>query len=455
MASRITVLALLVCGVAAGQQTGQQSTQQGPIERKFALRSITVRGNRAYTREQILAVSGLQLGQVVAKPEFDAARDKILATGMFETVGYQFGPGPGGQGYSANFDVVEITTRFPVQFEGLGVSAGEIEAFLKAKNPLFMPMMPGTKTVIEYYKRLVEEFLASQNKPIRVVGEVIPTAKDEFKIVFRSEDGLPAVSHVTFTGNQAISSTVLQNSINDVAFGTPFTRDNFRQLLDNQIRPLYDAKGLVRVKFPLFTTEPDPRVKGVVVHVAVEEGAVYKLRKITVVGADPDLLGNAKLKTGGTVNFDEINQGLDRIKTELRREGYMEVQGSTDRVIDDKAHAVDVVMQFETGPVFIMGKLEIKGLDLVGEPAVRKLWGVQEGKPFNAKYPDYFLDRIREEGMFDGLGATKATTKVDDVTHVVDVTLTFGSSPKVDPRKKKKPSQEDQEKPTITSPHVI
>ena len=118
-------------------------TAQTPaIERKFALRSITFRGNRAYTREQLLAVSGLRLGELVAKPEFDTARDKLLGTGVFETVGYQFGPGPGGQGYSANFDIVEITGRFPVEFENLGAPAPEIEAFLKAPQPAFYTFAP-------------------------------------------------------------------------------------------------------------------------------------------------------------------------------------------------------------------------------------------------------------------------------------------------------------------------
>ena len=71
------------------------------------------------------------------------------------------------------------------------------------------------------------------------------------------------------------------------------------------------------------------------------------------------------------------------------------------------------MLQFETGPLFTLGKLTIEGLDLNGEPAVRKMWGVQENKPFNSTYPDYFLQRIREEGMFDGLGSTKATIKAD------------------------------------------
>jgi outer membrane protein insertion porin family len=47
---------------------------------------------------------------------------------------------------------------------------------------------------------------------------------------------------------------------------------------------------------------------------------------------------------------------------------------------------------------------------------------------FNPEYPDHFLDRIRQEGLFDNLGKTKADVKADDVTHVVDVTLTFGGS---------------------------
>ena len=324
-----TIPAMLLAGACVWAQTPA-------IERPFALRSLTFRGNRTYTREQLLAVCGLKLGQQVAKPEFDAARDQLLATGMFETVGYQFGPGPGGQGYAANFDIVEVAGRFPVQFENLGVATPEIEAYLKSRNPLFTPSLPGTKAVLDYYTRLLQEFLATKNQPSRVVGEVVASAKDEYKIVFRSADGLPPVSQVTFSGNDAIPAVTLQNSINDVAFGTPFTRDNFRQLLDNQIRPLYDSKGLIRVKFPMFTTEPDPKVKGVIVHVTVDEGVPYKLHRVSIKGAAEELLGNAKLKAGNTVNFDEINQGLERVKAELKREGYMEAQGSTDRMIDDK-----------------------------------------------------------------------------------------------------------------------
>jgi outer membrane protein assembly factor BamA len=371
----------------------------------------------------------------VGKAELDAAKDKLLATGMFETVAFQFEPGPDGQCCVATYDVAEVTAVFPVQYENLPEPDADIAAFLRANVPLFEPMLPGTTQVIGFYARQIERFLASRNHAGAVLGTLVQTGKNEFKITFRMNQALPAISNVTFTGNKTISSVKLQNAINDVAYGQPFAKDGFRLLLESQVKPLYDAIGMIRVKFPVFTTEPDPRVKGVAVHVTVEESDVYRLDKVTISGADRDYLNTARIKTGGIVNFDEIQAGLDRVKAQLKKDGYMHVEGDIDRNIDDKAKTVSVNLAIETGPRYTFGTLTIEGLDLKGEPAVRKLWGETPGGPFNPSYPQYFLDRIREDGMFDGLGETKAVTHIDEKTHVVDVTLYFGAAKKTGPGK--------------------
>ena len=56
---------------------------------------------------------------------------------------------------------------------------------------------------------------------------------------------------------------------------------------------------------------------------------------------------------------------------------------------------------------------------------MKKLWGLKEGKPFDTDYPDFFLDRVREDGYFENLHNTKAVVKVDEPTRVVDVVLQF------------------------------
>ncbi len=50
---------------------------------------------------------------------------------------------------------------------------------------------------------------------------------------------------------------------------------------------------------------------------------------------------------------------------------------------------------------------------------------MKEAKPFNPEYPDYFLTRVKEQGLFDDLGDMKSEPKVDEQTHIVDVTPGF------------------------------
>jgi hypothetical protein len=67
------------------------------------------------------------------------------------------------------------------------------------------------------------------------------------------------------------------------------------------------------------------------------------------------------------------------------------------------------------------------------------MWTHQPSTPYNPEYPDYFLRRVHEENLFDNLGETRAETKTDDKTHIVDVTLSFKYAPKPVNRKKPPP----------------
>jgi hypothetical protein len=59
-----------------------------------------------------------------------------------------------------------------------------------------------------------------------------------------------------------------------------------------------------------------------------------------------------------------------------------------------------------------------------------------EGKAFNPEYPDFFLNSVRQQGLFDNLGNTKADVKVDEKRHVADVTLQFsGKGPQAPGRR--------------------
>jgi outer membrane translocation and assembly module TamA len=90
---------------------------------------------------------------------------------------------------------------------------------------------------------------------------------------------------------------------------------------------------------------------------------------------------------------------------------------------------VDLIVHIKEGPQFLFGKLTIEGLDLNAEAAIRKMWNMKEGKPYNGDYPDLFLNRVREEGIFDNLKRTRAAQKINEQDRTVDVTLYFNEPP--------------------------
>jgi Outer membrane protein len=102
--------------------------------------------------------------------------------------------------------------------------------------------------------------------------------------------------------------------------------------------------------------------------------------------------------------------------------------------IDDQQKTVELTIPVEPGPQYTFGKLTLEGLDIQTEPQVRKLWALKPGKPFDGGYPALFLARLKEDGVFENLGDTKAEIKKDDKTRIVDVTLHFTSNGKPLPR---------------------
>ena len=399
---------------------------------KYPIATIKVEGLKNYTQAQVLAAAGLKVGQLAGKADFEAARDRLVATGVFETVGYHFAPAADSTQYAATFEVVEVGPVYPVRFEGVEAPKSEVEAAIRRKDPFFGAKIAATEGILKRDSAAIEEYLAGKGKAEKITGKVVADSVDQFAIVFRPASGPPKVAEVRFEGNSEIPTSTLLNNFAGVAYGSVYSEAGFRQLLDNGIRPFYDARGLIRVAFPSITVTKAEGVEGLVVTIKIEEGESYQLGEVRIAGQSPvpakDLIKLGGFKAEATANFEEIEAGMDRIKKRLRREGYMRVALRVDRKIDDKKKTVDLEVTPDLGPQYTFGSLTLQGLDIHGEAAVKKMWTLKEGKPFNADYPDYFLEQIKAQGLFDALGATSASNKIDEQNHVVDVTLNFRPS---------------------------
>jgi len=429
-------IAVLVLELGASAQTRHKSKSTRPTAATTAatdpsawpIESVTVEGNKIYSKPQILAIAGIRVGERAAKSDFDAARERLLATGAFETIGCEYAPAPNGKGYAAKIEVAEVSQLFPAQFEDLPIDDAQLRAWLKQKDPMFGPKIPATEPALIRYKRLVSEYLAQHGYKDSISVKLTPQIPPEVAVVFRPDAPKPSVAQVRFTDTGEITPGNLQAAMNPVAIGAIYTEPQFRQLLDTTIRPLYEAKGHLQLKFPKIATEPAKDVKGIIVTTQVDQGPVFKLGKIGFSGTSVpanDLQPLVKLKTGELANFDEVKLAQAHIEESFRHTGYMQVSSKVVRKLNDAEKTVDATYVIEPGPQFAFGKLTIVGLDITTEPEIRKMWGLKEGKPFNPQYPNHFLDVVKEQGLFDNLKSTSADSKINPGTKTVDVTLTF------------------------------
>jgi outer membrane protein insertion porin family len=424
----------------AASPTPPASAASNPAPTAFPLESLRVQGNRHFTPEKIIAAAGLKVGQAVKKEDFDAARARLLATGAFESVGYEFKPSPANSGYDATFEVVEVAQFYPYRFEELPAADDALRAALAKLDPLLGTEIPAAREVLGRYERALTDFLQGK---VAVQGRLISDLAGGPTIVFRPPGERARVAEVHFTGNQVIPTAQLANRLADVAIGTAYTDPALRLLLDANIRPLYEARGFIRVSFPRVVAEKSKlnEVDGVSVTVTVDEGPPYKLADVRLAGVPTSQMSElkdlAKWKTDEVANFDEIRAGVGRIERRYRTTGYLHVSSKVDRTLHDQEHTVDLAVTIQPGAQFTFGKLDVKGLDLIGEPAIRKMWGEKGGKPFDPEFPDAFLKDVRDQALFDNLGQTSSEVKVNEASKTADVTLIFDGAPTKDPRRKR------------------
>jgi outer membrane protein assembly factor BamA len=417
LAGLITVAALFA----------QQKKHAEPAPAVFPLEALHVEGNKKLTVEKILAVAGLKIGEPVIRTDFDQARKRLMATGAFQSVAYEFKPSMDAKGVDGLLRVVEVEYWFPYRFEDLPATDEALRAVLRKQELILDDRIPATKEVITRYTAAIEEFLGGK---VEVTGKVMSDVPDQPTIVFRPPGARPNIAEVHFEGNEILPTAALVNSLAPVAIGVPYSEATIEELLDASTRSLYEGRGRVGVSFPKVLVEKSSKVDGVNVTITVKEGPSYNLGSVKVTGVPPDELDGirniGKWRAGDIADLEAVRTGAIKITDRLRNNGYLHATAKTDKTIHENEHTVDALITVTAGPQYHMGKLNIDGLDLLTEPQIRKVWSMKTGDPFRPDYPDQFLKDLRAQGVFENLGETRAEKTNDEKTHTVDVKLFFG-----------------------------
>lgn len=409
--------------------------------RADVLREIRATGHKRLSEAEVVRISGLKPGDAAVAATFEAMRDRMLATGCVESVGWKWEPLKGG-GFTATIEISEPPQFLPWTVDRLPLGAEDVAAAARSL-PCFAAEIPTYDHYLARAAEAVTQAARAKGFDDDVIAKVSIIGKDQLAVVFQPKSPPPNIADVRFTGNEAIDEKWLRRQMAEVARGVPFSENLFRQFLENQIRPMYENVGRLTVQFGKVTTAPAPDVKGVIVTAEVTEGPVFTLEDVEINGLPMDrdrIESLAEFKRGEPVSYSQMALTMEKLFKELKNSGYIKPTYKARRQLNAEESTVKLFVDADPGPQYRMGRLTVRGLDVIGEPVIRKMWTLQPGDPYREEYPDFFLNTVKERGVFDFLGGARAEKKMNDDARTVDVTLIFeGGAQGLDSRKVEQP----------------
>jgi outer membrane protein assembly factor BamA len=388
----------------------------------FPLHAISVEGNSVLPADGIVRASGLAVGQEVTPADFDAATARLMATGLLQSVRYRYKPSPE-KGFDLTFEVAEFEDLHEAKLEAPPLDETRLWEALQRSDPLLQKQIPAGDQAAAYYARALEQYLTAQGRPARVVSGLRVDASGRLVTVFRPAD-LPKVVAVRFQGNRALSSEALTKALEKTGPAGEYSDAAFRELLERNVRPLYEEQGRLRAAFPAISFDNG------VVDVTVEEGPVYVLGRVEIAcqGVPAEMLSKAAaFEPGQPANWRKISASVANMQNLLARRGYLESSSDIERTLDDRAGRVDLIVSLQKGPQTVFGELEIAGLKGDAAARARGLWKLPAGAPLDADYIQQYLriaaadPQLRRAG-FRTIGRRLRPRPDSNVT---DVTVTF------------------------------
>ena len=372
----------------------------------FQLAKIDVQGLARFQPKAVLATVGLKAGSNAGKAELDGTCQKLIGSGLFEGCNWKYTP-TSSAGGTVTLDLKEAPATQTVRLTVAGVSDEQLWSWLAQNEPLVQRKMPISDDAIRFYTDAIHRYLKQD------IASSIDTNLNthETTLVFRPSN-LPSVQSVKFEGTQAIDAATLEKRLEPTAHGTPFTEYDVRQLLDLNIRPLYEEMGRLNVRFT------DIKAQGGALTVHVDEGRIYKLGQVKVTGVD----ARPQLIPGEVANWSKVQNALDTLGKSMRNQGYLEEKYNVTRDLKDDGTA-DIHADYTRGKQFVFGKLKLSGLNPTQESMVRPLWRLSPGAPMNEGYVEDFIKAAfgKLGPEFNGVGSQLEPRE----GNAVDVAVTF------------------------------
>ena len=363
------------------------------------LRDIHSDGQKVLTEAQITVLTGLRTGAQVGRADLQNAADKLVASGLFSNVKYDFKTR--NDGVSLNFHVSE-SPRVPVYYDNFPwFGDSELNDAIRAELPFFDGTLPEDGYVVETAAQAIHNLLVGHKLDLPVQHQVManPLADGNIQQFFIEGAGL-RMARLEFSDATLAAIPAVGQHLSEVV-GKPYSRTTIDTFLAEQIRPIYLRQGYLKAKLG----PPEVRLTGapteklpadIPVFVPVDAGQVYHFSGMQWSGnnvlSSITLDGIFGMKAGAIADGMRVEAGLEEVREEYARRGYLEAIAQPQAIFDDAARTVTYRVAVTEGVQFRMGGWVITGVSPNGEQKIRSTFPIAAGDVFDKiKYEDYLV----------------------------------------------------------------
>jgi outer membrane protein assembly factor BamA len=397
----------------------------------FKLISIKVTGTKRYKPEDIIAASGLQIGQTVSEDDFKQAIRVLGETGAFTDLLYNSLYSP--EGTKLELQVQDSEKFVPVRFDNVvWFSDQEMLSKLHAQVPLFEGELPTSGNLAAQVSQalqalLIEKHVQGEADYLRAAHDDGPTEA----FVFSVSGPQIHIRNVEFSGAGPAELSLLQAAAQKLQ-GAEYARSALRIEEDKNFLPIYLERGYLKATFgdaQAKVVEDTPQETLVDVAFPVDPGRQYKLTAIEFSGnkslPTETLRPLIHLQMNQPADGTQLENDIEAMKKLYGTRGFMEVSIQPEPEVDEAQAAVKYLLRITEGDVYKMGDLEIQGLDAHTTARLQNDWTLRGGDPYDSSYAKKFLAAEHKELSLMGEWNISTHESLNYSDKTVDVSLRF------------------------------
>ncbi len=437
--ARSVFLLCLLAPVASAQN--QAGSGRIPSASAHKLIAVKVTGTARYTDKEILAATGLQIGQNVADGDFKEAVRLLGDSGLFSEVKYSYSFSDAGTKLELQLADTDKSKLVPAHFENfVWFTDDELRTALKSRVPLFKQQLPLTGNLPDRVSEALQALLSEKQLPGRVdfLRSEDGLGGSLTAIAYRVEEVSIRIRSVEFPGASPEQTALLTTAARRL-MGAIYDRSTLAATAKFDLLPVYVQRGYLKAAFgtsdarvlpqPAATDDQGPAELQVDAILPVTPGKVYSTSSVEWKGnsaiATGEIASLVHLPPGQPADGVRLLRDIENVGKFYRSRGYMTVQVKPDAQFDEEKNTVRYNLNVIEGDLYKMGELEIAGLDTQAKAKMREAWTLREGEPYNADYPRKYLN---DTGQLVPRGVQWAITvheSLDARAKVVDVEIRF------------------------------